>query len=152
MRTISFSSVLETDYHPDLQSLLFFNPHQERAKSGLIESLEKFGPPDIVVDGDFLHVKVGSPWDVQTLFAFDNHNNGQKPKLAGVIIYVRIDYENIVVVHVAVEEEYSVGGRCADKMLPMRFLVELREIARRIRGVRSITLGYVKGTRRMPVY
>lgn len=109
-------------------------------KSGLIESLGKCGPPDIEVDGDFLHVKVGSPGDIQTLFALDNDNDGQRPEFAGVIIYVRIDYENIVVVQVAVEEEYSVDGRYAGKMLPMKFLVELREVARRIRGVRSITL------------
>ena len=150
MRTLSFSSVLATDYFLDLQSLLFFNPHQERVKCGLIESLEKFGSPDIVVDGGFLHVTVGSSWNIQTLFALDD-DNGQKPKLAGVIIYVRIDDENIVVVHVAVKEEYSVDGRYAGKMLPMRFLVKLREIARRIRGVRSITLVYDERARRMPV-
>jgi len=150
MREILFSSVLKTEYYSDLESLLFFNPEQERVKLGIIESLEQFGQPEIVSDADFLHVRAGSSWDIQTLFALDNHNESQEPELAGVIIFVRIDDE-IVILHVAVAGEYCMVGRYADEMLFMRFLVKLREIADRIRGVRLIKLMYDGRVTRMPV-
>lgn len=151
MREILFSSVLRTDYYRDLESLLFFNSEQERAQLGIIESLEKFGQPEILVGTDFLQVKVGSFSDVQTLFAFDNYNEIQNPELAGVMIYVRTGDENIAVLHVAVAEDYCVAGRYGDEILLMRFFVKLREIAHRIKGVRSIEIVYDKRVARIPV-
>jgi len=151
MQEIFFSSVLKTDYYRDLQSLLFFNPQQEKVKFNIIESLEKFGQPEIVVDADFLHVKVGSFRDVQTLFAFDNRNEGEKPELAGVIIYVRVNEENMIVLHIAVREEYSVVGNYCDEMLVMRFITKLRDVGRRIKDVRSIVFLYDEFAPRIPV-
>ena len=146
-----FSSVLKTEYYSDLESLLFLNPQQGRVQLGISESLERFGQPEILVGSDFLQVKVGSISDVQTLFAFDNYSEIQKPELAGVMIYVRTDDENIVVLHVAVAEDYCLAGRYGDERLLKRFLVMLRKIAHRIKGVRSIEIIYAKRVARMAV-
>jgi len=150
MRKILFSSVLKTEYYSDLESLLFFNPQQEKVQSGIIDSLEKFGQPEIMIDGDRLRIKVGEIPDVQALFGFDK-NDDQEANLAGMIVFLRADGENLIVLHVAVKEEYSVAGIYADEMLVMRFFTELRKIGHRIQGVRSITYMYDQQFDRIPV-
>jgi len=145
-----FSSVLGSEYHSDLESLLFFNPQQEKIQFGIVDWLEKFGQPEIMADGDRLRIKVGAFPDVQTLFGFDNNDN-QEANLVGVIVYVRTDGENLIVLHVAVKEEYSLAGIYAEEMLVMRFFAELRKVGHRIKGVRLITFMYDQQTETMLV-
>ena len=150
MNSIYFSSVLKSEYGEDLESLMFFNAQQGRVSDGIIESIERFGTPKIVVEGQFLRIAVGSLPSVQTLFAFE-HENGTE-KLVGVLVYFRSDVENIVVLHVAAKEDYCMFGGQSDQMLLFKLITKLREIASRIKGVRSLTVMYQKGVvRQIPI-
>ena len=140
MSRIAFSSVLGKEYRTALETILFFNPQQERTRSEIMKSVEMYGSPCIIENGDQLQVSVEAFSDVQTLFAL---HLGEGPAvLAAVLIYLRLDVERIVVLHIAEGGEYGPSGAYAEEMVALRLIAKLREIARSIRGVRSLSLFY----------
>lgn len=140
---ITFTSVLGLEYGEDLEDLMFFNPQQKEASSRIDHVINEYGVPSIVVDNDRLRIQVEGLAECQTLYALDC--SAEKPVLAGVMVYVRSDWENIVLLHIAVKEDYSRMGKFADQMLVLKMTTQLRRIARRIKGIRSITLKYSSG-------
>ena len=140
---IRFSSILGHEYREELEELMFFNPQQRRAISGINHSISEYGVPSIIADGDRLRIKVDGLAETQTLYALDHSSD--RPVLAGVMVYVRSDAENIVLLHIAVKEDYSRMGKHAEEMLVLRLMTQLRRIARMIKGVRAITLKYSSG-------
>jgi hypothetical protein len=138
---ISFSSVLGPEHREELEQLLFFNPQQRRALSGIDNSLREYGVPSIYLDdGDKMRIRLAGLPESQTLYALDNA--GEQPVLAGVMVYSRVSHDTLVLLHIAVREDYSRTGKYADEMLVLRLTTQLRRIARMIRGVRQITLKY----------
>ena len=140
---IRFSSILGTDYRSELEELMFFNPQQNKALTGISHAISEYGVPVIVEDNGRLRISVEGLPESQTLFALDD--SSEKPILAGVMVYMRTDPENLVLLHIAVHEDYSRAGIYGDEMLVWRFMTQLRDIAKRIKGIRSITLKYSSG-------
>jgi len=140
MIDISFSSSVKTDYREDLESLLFFNPSQRKYGSGIGKCLKEFGAPGIVTKNDRLCIRVGQIPDVQVLFAFEN-NQGETSPLIGAIIFYRTDQQNIVVLHIAVRQEYCIR-HSHGRMLVTELLKEVRRVAHLMRGVKWITIRY----------
>ncbi len=143
MCQILFTSLLRDEYRTDLENLMFFNPQQSKVKSAIVQCIEEYGLPEIFVEGKFLRVKVQGFSDVQTLFALDQ-NEGSR-RLAGVMVYVRNGIDNMLLLHIGVDESYSISGPNADEMVVMRLIIKLKEIARRIKGVHSLTVLYGNG-------
>lgn len=141
--SITFSSILGNEHYDALEQILFFNPQQDKALSGIHHSVDEYGVPSIVVEGDRLRVAVTGLPGTQTLFAL--HKSNTEVDVAGVMVYARTDPENLVLLHIAVKQEYTRSGIYADEMLVSRFMTQLRDIARRLKGVRSITLKYGSG-------
>ena len=141
---IHFTSLLPTKYRHDLESLVFFNTNQGSVSPGIVDSINKYGVPRIVVDGDVLRLAVGNMHSVQTLYALAER--GEYPELAGAIIYTRIDMETIVLLHMTVKDEYSFNGSNSHEMLAMKSFERLRAIARQIKGVRSLLIMYGDGS------
>jgi len=83
-----------------------------------------------------LRVNVKKLDEVQTLFAFDGDT------LAGILVYSRVSHERIVVIHIAVHEDYSSYGQLANKKLVMRLSQQLRKCARSIKGIKFIRMMY----------
>ncbi len=140
---IRFSSILDREYRDDLEDLMFFNPQQRKALTGINHSISEYGVPSIVETNNRLRISVEGLPESQTLFALDH--SAQKPVLAGVMVYMRTDLENLVLLHIAVKEDYSRSGIYGDEMLVLRFMTQLRDIAKRIKGIRAITLKYSSG-------
>lgn len=140
---VSFSSVLSEEHREELESLLFFNPRQKRTLAGINHAIKDFGLPSVHEENGLLRVRVEGLPGAQTIFALDQ--GMAPPVLAGVMVFVRLDVENIVLVHIAVGEDYARDGKYGDGHLVSRFVAELRAIARRIKGVRSVILKYSGG-------
>ncbi|HYK87168.1 MAG TPA: hypothetical protein VE398_00240 [Acidobacteriota bacterium] len=140
---IRFSSVLGLEYRDDLEELMFFNPQQRKALTGINHSISEYGVPNVVESNQRLRISVEGLPESQTLFAMDYTK--EKPVLAGVMVYMRTDPENLVLLHIAVREDYSRSGIYGDEMLVLRFMTQLRDIAKRIKGIRAITLKYSSG-------
>ena len=141
---IRFTSLLQTRYRDDLESLVFFNTNQSSVSPSIVDAINKYGVPQIMVDGDSLRLALGDTLAVQALYALAER--GKHSELAGAIIYTRIDIETIVLLHMAVKDDYSFIGRYSREMLAMKLFNRLRAIAHQIKGVRSLKIMYGDGS------
>jgi len=147
---INFASRLPAAHRAELEALLFFHPRQSRVFPGIVESVEKYGHPRIVEEAGYLRVSVGESAEVQNLYALVRRR--EKAELAGALVYTRADRETLVLLHIAVKDEYSLSGRHSHQMLTMKLLAKLQEIALQIKGVRFLVVVYGKGLmKKMPV-
>lgn len=135
---VSFASRVAAGQRPALERLLFFNGCQARVVDGIVEAIDRFGPPEIEQDGEWLRVRVGAYADAQSLFALD----GATGAPIGVAVYVRPDLEHITVLHVGIAEAYCSGGEREGQRLLLRLLKELRRSSRRMKGVRRMRVLY----------
>lgn len=131
-----FTSSLEASYRDELEHLLFFNPGQANALGGIINAVETYGTPELFIKDDLLRVRLEKLAEVQSIFALDGE------RLAGVLLYARSEMRSLIVPHIAVADDYSAQGSNADSFLVIRLIDTLRSSARRIKGVKQISLLY----------
>lgn len=141
--SLIFSSKIEKKYKENLEELLFFNPQQTKIRSKLVEIIEKYGVPFMVVNGDSISVAIEGLEGVQTLFAFWKEIG--KPELIGAMIYVRMSLDSLLVLHMGVAEEFSTSGKYANQMVIAKFILKLKEIAKKIKGISIIEVLYGQG-------
>jgi len=150
VHNIFFTSWLPSHYAEALEGLLYFNGLQDRVCERIAFFVELRRPPRIVITDGILRIHVGSVPSVQSLFAVKRE--GATAELIGVIVYFRESINTMNVLHLAVREDYSSVGHHAEAMLSIRLIHMVREMASRIKGVSSVTLGYNKAkTRSIPV-
>jgi len=136
---ITFASKVAIEHREVLERLLFFNGCQDRVARGIVDVIDRFGPPEIVVDGDGLRVQVSElSSGVQTLFALDARTG----RPLGVAVYLRADHEHVTVLHLGLSEEYCSGGERQSLNLLLRLLKEIRRSSRRVKGVRRMSVAY----------
>ena len=137
-----FQSSVAASYHEALEELVFFNPLQWRAESAIAAVLEAYGMPAIVSDAAGLHVSVGGRHDAQCLFALARHHD--ETSLAGMLIYLRLNVEELVVLHIGVSRQYGRKLRSSLSVI-MGLLRAVRSVAHRLRGVRRLRMLYLDG-------
>ncbi len=133
---LRYTSALSPQYGEALERLMFFNPGQQAALAAIVDSVEAYGEPQVIADGERLRVKVAKLEEVQALFALDDDT------LVGALVYSRVAPERLAVIHLAVDQDYAAQGKLAGQMLVMRLLDLLRNNARRIKGVETIRMMY----------
>ena len=138
--TVEFKSNVPKARRAALEALVFFNSCQDRYADCIAEAVERFGSPEIVADGDRLRVRLSNLDDVQSLFAIEAGTG----RPVGVALYMRADLEHITVVHLGLAPEYASGGARSDEQLLLRLLREVRRSTRRMKGVRTLELFYIK--------
>lgn len=142
MTRFHFTSRLHVSHQEELESLLYFNPQQRRVKTEIERAVEDYGKPEIETEGESLRVSVGDKPIAQCLFALDQLV--EPPRVAGLILYLR-QGDSLVILHVAVSEDYSTTGPSSDQKLVLRMLAQVREVGKLIRGVRYLNLLYRGG-------
>jgi hypothetical protein len=140
MRQIAFVSSLPAAHNHQLEALLFFNERQARVRHGIVTAIDRYGPPEIVVEGSSLRVRVAGPSETQCLFAIEREGKVSRP--VGVILYVRDSFERITVLHLVVAEAYAAGGPCAKYNLLLRLVQAVKRVARCTSGIRHVELLY----------
>lgn len=149
---VEFTSYVAATQRKALEELVFFNAGQNRVWDDIVDAVERFGPPELVCDGDRLRVRLRDRADVQNLFAVDIAS-GQP---LGVAVFIRFDHEHITVLHVGVAAMFASGGPRSGEQLLLRLLRELRRSSRRVKGVRRLELLYSSGRQqvrtRRPAY
>lgn len=139
---VTFTSQVAIEHRPTLERLLFFNGCQGRVARGIVDVIDRYGPPEIQPDGEWLRVRLAGLEDVQSLFAVETTTG----RPIGVAVYVRADLEHVSVLHVGLSEEYCAGGEREGLNLLLRLMKEIRRSSRRVRGVRRLSVLY--GTQR----
>ena len=106
--------------------------------------------PSITKDDGRLKVGTDRHSEVQTIFALERSKSTKN--LIGVLLYLRVSTDKLVVLHVGIDGRYLASGSAGDRMLYMSLISELRSIARRIRGIAQLEILYGNGrTRTLPV-
>lgn len=140
MQRFFFSSVLPIAYRDELERIVFFNPEQERVTESVIDSVHRYGGPLIVEENGILRFRVPAFGQVQTLYALDR---GEQPAcLAGVVMYVREPRDTMLVLHLAVHEDYVANGVHGEAWVTPRLLANVRGVCQRIRGITCMRLLY----------
>ena len=138
MRGIEFTSRIPRHKRHALERILFFNGCQDRVARDIVDVIDRYGPPEIIEDGDDLRVRVGDLPGVQCLFAVETVT----ARPIGVAVYVRADLEQVTVLHVGVSEDYCTGGINEGAALLLRLIGEVRRSTRRMKGVRRLEVLY----------
>lgn len=148
VKTFSITSRLGAEHRTALEHLLFFNPLQGAVEHRIVETIERYGAPDVQVRDGTLRISLGGRDDVQTIYALSPGDGAP----IGVAIFVRESEERFVVVHLGVAADYAAGGRYAEQHLLFHLVQAIRGAARRTRGVRCVDLFYGAGrVRQIPV-
>ncbi len=132
---VSFSSTISPDQREALERIFFFNKNQAEYYFDIEHLIELYGQPRIVEENDRLHLNF-EKIDCQNLFTTVNDN------LAGLAIFYRDSVDNIDLIHIAVDEKYSSTGIYADRLLVFQMINELKKIALKIKGIKTITVKY----------
>jgi hypothetical protein len=139
------SSVLPLAYRDELERIVFFNPQQSRFIDPVLAAVNRYGIPAIIEEKDRLRLSVPAFAAVQTLYALD----GPAPTavLAGVAAFVRETEDTMLLLHVAVHQDYTTEGPRADEWVPVRLVSAVRDICRRTRGITCLRVLYPKEAR-----
>jgi len=119
-----------------LEQLLFFNVNQHRVRSGILQSIDTYGVPEIYEHEGGLRVRVGDIAGVQTLFATSHMG-----RPVGVAVFVRSAHERFAVLHLGVEPSLCMTPELNTRVL-LKLMHEIRSAARRTHGVDRIELVY----------
>jgi hypothetical protein len=136
-----FSSSLNADRRDELESLMFFHPEQGQHSSSINASILSYGFPKVIEEGGALRIGIES-LEVQTLYAFVDR--GVTKDLAGVLVYTRMHGDTLVLLHMAVRPEFCYSTGYKNELVLVRILSQLRAIARRIRGIRKLSILYAE--------
>ena len=134
-----FSSKVSKSCRPALEELMFFNPRQFRAREGIVNSLERFGYPQLEETADGLSVRVGD-CEAQTLFVFDPKRRSGDP--VGVVVFLRTSPAEVAIMHLAVHPDYSLQGDDGGTGLGIVLVEKVKEIAARIVGIERVVFFY----------
>lgn len=143
MPTINFTSVLRADHQEEFEQLLYFNPNQQKVTTDIERAIDKFGNPRIYRRDDTLRISLGAIEDAGTIFALEE--KFLQSRLVGVVIYLRDRPDNLSVVHLAVVEDQVMEADRSEIPLAVRLCTQVTEIARRIKGIATVTIAYSKG-------
>jgi len=152
VREFVYSSVLAATRYEELAALMFFNRQQQRFQAVIVDAIERYGVPEIVVRDGALRFTVGDLGEVQTLYALDG--DAARGRLAGVMLYARIAPEKVVLLHIGVAPEYGADGPHSERLLALRLVEQLKQASRAIKGVRELEIVYgrrVTGIKLAPV-
>lgn len=140
MKRLAFSSMLPIAYRDELERIVFFNPDQDRVRKSIIDAVRRYGVPLIVEEEASLRFCVPAFGSVQTLYALDTK---LRPAcLAGVVMFMRECLDTMLVLHMAVHEDYGTGGVHSGMWVTPRLLTTVRRACRRVRGITCMRLLY----------
>lgn len=142
MGRMEFSAVLPDAFREDVEYLLYFNPLQSRAVRGICSSLDRYGQPTVTSENGQVAVRLSRLGRVQTLFAVMEDTNSCE--LAGLALFIR-ETDSLVIAHLAVAEKFA--GKREHGPLALRLALQIRRIAKRLKGVRRVLPPYVHSRR-----
>lgn len=140
VRKLVFSSQLPLAERDRLEDMVFFNRDQEKVRAQILACVQKYGVPAIVEDGPWLRFRVPGFSAVQSLYALDVARDADT--VAGVAMFVRESSETMLLLHLAVHEEYTADGAAGEQWVAPQLIAALRAICLQTRGVGELRLLY----------
>ena len=119
---------------------MFFNENQAQYRDALIESIERFGEPQIKNDRGLLRAHTTRLGEVQTLFAVEHRLEAQRP--IAVAVYTRTATDTMTLLQIAVHPDYAAKGPFATELVTMKLVQAIAKAASTIKGVRKVEMQY----------
>jgi hypothetical protein len=141
--TVEFFGSLPVEDYDAVERLVFFNACQTRAREAIVRALELFGSPQIVRDEHSVRVALEKRDDAQCLFAVATA--GSRRILLGMVVFIRVDQKELLVVHLAVADRYQRRPR-AMLALTVSLVEAVRAAGRRLKGVERVRVLYGQDT------
>ncbi len=132
-----FTSILSPSYEQELERLLFLNQNQDKVQSEVPLLIQRYGMAHVRVFQDRLRVVLDSSPEPQTLYVLEPADGPDQ--LLGVIVYLR-EGDTLSVVIAAVREDYAGVRIDSEKPLVKKMVDALCDIARRVKGITSVTV------------
>ncbi|MBV9488321.1 MAG: hypothetical protein JO069_01180 [Verrucomicrobia bacterium] len=148
MLPLTFSSALSASRRDELEELMFFHPEQGEYTASINSSIQAYGFPKVLQEGDSLRIGIAG-LELQTLYAFIPRGSIQE--LAGVVVYTRVSDDTLALLHMAVKPEFSFSSGYRNELILPRMLAQLRAIARRIKGIKRLSIVYADRKEPRPV-
>ncbi len=145
--SLHFTSQIGTQYRNELERLLYFNPLQHRYHEDIQHAIEEMGVPQIVEQNGFLRICLANREDCQSIFALAPQDGYEK--VAGVIVYQRENMESLLVLHIVVDDAYTMHGVKSDDMLTFKLIDHVKRVARSIKGIKTVRVIYGRKSGRM---
>jgi len=145
MRNIRISSLLPVSFRDELERIVFFNPEQSLITGRLVDLVHRYGVPEIFDESDCLRFRSRGLGQLQTLYALDATDEPEH--LVAVAMFTRLRRRSLVVVHLAVHEDYSSRGKWSGEAVVAQLVAAIRNLALRTRGVNTLRILYPHETR-----
>ncbi len=136
--TIKYTSKLSQEYIEQLEKLLYFNAQQRKVINGIESSIEKYGLPKISISDNTLIITLDKIDYPQSLYALNEND-----ELIGLVIFFRESLENIVILHIAIAEDFSLSNTKLYS-LAINLIEELKNKAKNIKGITTLSIYYKK--------
>jgi len=136
---IRFTSELSVEQLPQLEDLLFFNENQAPYRRAVVESIEKFGEPQVRVDRGLLRVHTSLLGEVQALYVVEGDAT---PRPIGAAVYARTSADTVTVLHIGVHPDFVATGPQARQMVAVRLIRKVNAVAAAIKDVRQVVMPY----------
>ena len=140
---LHFTSVLDRSHRVELEELMFQHPQQRRFRDTILDCIERFGVPRVVEQNGRLRIELAGPTEVQTLYAVMEQL--LHSELVGALVFTRNEVGELLVLHIAVKDDYTAQGPRAAQMVTFALFEELCRVARCIQGVHGVRLVYTRG-------
>jgi len=140
---VVFQSELPSLMRNQLKAVFFFNPRQSNWTAQIRQVVEKHGVPEIKEAGGKITLVLRGNADTQTLFVV---NPRMPDLLEGVIIYSRLDFPEILVLHLALAGPRRAHGVAAPEaggaLDFLRLITAFTKLAKSIAGVERLRFAY----------
>ena len=103
-------------------------------------SVRRYGIPETVESDMYLRFKVRAFGEVQSLFALDDEEGF--PRLVGVVMFTRESAQSMLLIHIAIHQDYTYRGVNANAGVTARLLNAVCELSLRVRGVETLRMLY----------
>lgn len=143
MIKVKVTSLLGEEHRDDLEQMLFFHPQQGRFRRNIIDSVAKYGTPQLVEQQGGLRVHLPGLPDVQSLYAVSTDQ--PKPKLLGAVVFTRTAADELEILHIVGRHEHTFSGSHGTDSVAFPLVGELCRIARRVKGIHAVRLAYDRG-------
>ena len=137
MCELFFTSNLDRTYRDDLERMFCYNTNQAKIHDAILYAVERYGTPRVSLLKDRLWVTFESGIEAQSLFVIERSRE-QCRACRSACLHSQND--KLAVIFMAVREDYAHGGNRDDRMLLLHMVDEVRSMARRVKGITSITM------------
>jgi hypothetical protein len=140
VRRIRVASLLAPSYRDELERIVFFNPEQGKVERPVVTLVHRYGVPEITEEAGTLRFHLRGFPEIQSLFALDETD--APAALAGVVMFVRESEDTLLLLHLAVHEQYTARGKHAKAWVALRLVGAVRGVCARTKGVRRLRILY----------